>query len=190
MSLSPFVFGLLIFGAYTILRSPGKYRKLFTSNKKWLAWAAFILSTWLTVEFILARGLMYPYLRQLPILSSLHVNPRFAAAFLFPLAFFAAAIYNSWAAKWRNHYSVKVFLLFNLLTLAPLSTYFMVHEDLQYRNYNITESFKIHEAIDAGNMFPITSVKVENDSTQALTDKSATCALMSPSLAMNLKLSS
>ncbi len=168
MSVSPVVFGIITIGIYSFLRKPQKYPHLFTGNKKWLAWILLIFFTWLTIEFILAKGLMYPLLQKLPILSSLHVNPRFAATFLFPLALFAAVIYNSWAAKWSGRKSVLIFLAVNLLTLIPLSTYFMIKTDLQDRTYDVTKSQEIYNLIRSGDTLTITGIVSGVENTDAL----------------------
>jgi hypothetical protein len=122
----------------------------------------------MTVEFILAKGLMYPHLRNLPVLSSLHVNPRFTAAFLFPLVFSAAVLYNRWVTRWSSKKTTIMFLVLNLLTLLPLSTYFMIRDDLQYRSYDVTEALTIYNAIRAGNTLEITGIGDHLDKTQAL----------------------
>ena len=52
--------------------------------RRWAAGGLLILATWSVIEFTLAKGFLYPVLRQLPILSSLHVNFRFASALILP----------------------------------------------------------------------------------------------------------
>jgi hypothetical protein len=168
MSMSPVVFGIVIIGIYSFLRKPKKYPNLFAVNKKWIAWILLIFFIWLTIEFTLAKGFMYPLLQKLPLLSSLHVNPRFAAAFLFPLALSAAVIYNGWAAKWSGRKSVLLFLAVNLLTLIPLSTYFMIKTDLQDRSYDVTESQEIYSLIRSGDNLTITGIVSNVENTDAL----------------------
>jgi len=168
MSMSPVVFGIIIVGVYSFLRKPKKYPGLLMQNNKWIAWIFFIFFTWIAIEFTLAKGWIYPLLQNLPILSSLHVNPRFAAAFLFPLAFIAAVIYNSWAAKWSAKKSLYIFLVVNLVALIPLSTYFMIKTDLQDRLYDITTSQVIYNQIRSGNNLTITGISLDASNTQAL----------------------
>ena len=168
MSMSPVVFGIIIVGVYSYLRKSKMNPDLFVRNKKWIAWILLIFFTWLTIEFTLAKGWIYPLLQNLPILSSLHVNPRFAAAFLFPLAFIAAVIYNSWAAKWPAKKSLYIFLVVNLVTLIPLSTYFMIKTDMQNRFYDITTSQVIYNQIRSGDNLTITGISLDASNTQAL----------------------
>jgi hypothetical protein len=96
------------------------------------------------------------------------VNPRFASAFLFPLALSAAVIYNGWAAKWSGRKSVLLFLAVNLLTLIPLSTYFTIKTDLQDRSYDVTESQEIYSLIRSGDNLTITGIVSGVENTDAL----------------------
>ncbi len=141
MALSPMVFGILIFGALSVIRKPGNLFKNLFPEKKWVAWVVFCISLWVIVEFILAKGLIYPLIRNLPILSSIHVNPRFTASLIFPLALSAALIYNSLISKLSGGTVKWLFAGMTILTLLPLATYFMIDRDLQSREYDITESF-------------------------------------------------
>lgn len=168
MSVTPVVFGILIIGGYSILRKPKKYSELFKANKKWIAWILFFFFSWLTIEFTLGKGLIYPYLQHLPILSSLHVNPRFAVAFILPLALCAALFYDKWTTKWSSRKALSIFLLMDLAALLPLAIYFMIHTDLQYRAYDMTASQKILKAIQSGNDFTVTGIVPMTDNTQAL----------------------
>lgn len=168
MSISPIVWGILILGAYQLLRKPKEYAKWFLPDRKWIAWIFLAFFVWLTIEFILAKGLIYPYLQKLPILSSLHVNPRFTSALLFPLAFCAAILYNSWIANGSGRKSVFVFLIVNLFTLLPLISYFLIRGDLQSRNYDLTESTNIYNLIQAGDTLNITGISETASNTEAL----------------------
>jgi len=168
MSLSPIVIGIIFFGVYSLLREPKKYSNLFVLKKKWIAWVLLIFFTWLTIEFTLAKGLLYPLLQKLPILGSLHVNPRFAAAFLFPLALSAALIYHGWAAKWSTRRSVLIFLVADLLTLVPLCSYFMIKTGLQDRSYDLTGSHEIYRLIRSGDTLAITGIVSGVTNTEAL----------------------
>jgi hypothetical protein len=132
------------------------------------------------VEFTLANGWFYLHLRQLPILGSLHVNARFAAAFLFPLALIAAVIYDSWTKKWSQKKSTFIFILVNVITLLPLSTYFMFKDDLQARYYDISASMSIYQSIKSGEKFEVTAITDQESNTQALQDGSSNLNLYDP----------
>ena len=158
MSLSPVVFAILIFGIYSFIRWPKRYPNLFRVDRKWVAWILLAFFSSLTAEFVMAKGLFYPFLSKLPILSSLHFNARYAVAFIFPLAILAAIIYDKWIPKWSEKRSTRIFLLVNLLTLIPLGMYFVMPEDPWVRTYNITASEKIYAAIRAGDTLNVTAI--------------------------------
>jgi hypothetical protein len=168
MSMSPVVFGIILFGINKFFHAPRRYFKKYTSNKKWIAVLLFICSAWLCVEFTLASGWFYLHLRQLPILSSLHVNARYAAAFLFPLSLIAAVIYNSWTKEWSPKKSTFIFILVNIITLLPLSAFLMFKDDMQARYYDITASTTIYQSIRAGEKFEVTAVRDQVSNTQSV----------------------
>jgi hypothetical protein len=168
MSLSPVVFGILIGGIIGFLFTPRKYFRKLAENKKWIALLLLLFSTWLTVEFVLARGLIYPLIRNLPILSSLHVNMRFTSAFLFPLALAAAIIYNKWSDKWSPQISYPVFFILNILTLLPLVSYFLIPAYLYLRDYDVTEMLITDRQIDSGSSFRIKRIEAAVDNSRAM----------------------
>jgi hypothetical protein len=168
MSMSPVVYVIILIGMNRFLHAPRNYLKKYITRNNWGAILLFFCFAWLVVQFTLAHGRVYEQLQHLPILSSLHVNARFAAAFLFPFAFLAAVIYDSWDGKWPEKKSVSMFLLINLLTLIPLVTYFMLKEDLQLRLYDVSTSAKIYADIRSGKDFEVTSIDYQISNTQAL----------------------
>lgn len=58
-------------------------------------WMAAIAAVALTAEFALGRGLVWPWLKPLPLLRSLHENHRLAAAFALPLALAVAPCWDA-----------------------------------------------------------------------------------------------
>ncbi len=58
-------------------------------------WIGGVAAIWLTAEFALGQGLVWPLLQPLPLLRSLHENQRFAAAFALPLALLVAPGWDS-----------------------------------------------------------------------------------------------
>ena len=168
MSMSPIVFGITVLGIYSFIKRPKRYSRLFTQQKKWIAWILLGLFTWLTIEFVLATGLMYPLLSKLPILSSLHVNSRYAVAFIFPLAMVAAILFDKWSGKRRDRRSLTTLIIINVITLIPLGSYFMIKDDLQYRIYNVTRSEQIYSSIRSGVSQTITGIGDNMDNTLAL----------------------
>lgn len=168
MSMSPVVFGIILAGVNRFFHAPRIYLKKYITYKNWPVVLLVLFFIWLAVEFTLATGWFYQHLRQLPILSSLHVNARFAASFIFPLALVAAVIYNSWARKWPQKKATYIFILINLLTLLSLSAYFMLNGDLQMRNYDVSISTNIYQFIQVGGKLGVTGISSNDTNTQAL----------------------
>jgi len=89
-SVSPVLIFLLAGGAISrLMRKPDL--KIKMDKKRLAAIVCLIVATWLVVEFTLANGLIYPQIRDLPILASLRVNVRNVSAFIFPLALAGAS---------------------------------------------------------------------------------------------------
>jgi hypothetical protein len=168
MSMSPVVFAIISTGFYQFIRKPRERVKWFTKDRKWLAWILLILFTWLAIEFTLTKGLIYPLLDKLPILSSLHVNVRFAAAFILPLAITAAIIYSKWSSNLSNRKAWLIFVMVDILTLLPLSIYLLSKTDLADRLYNVTESLQIYDLIRSGDPMTITGIGSAMDNTDAM----------------------
>lgn len=83
-----------------------------------------ILGLWITTEFRLTQGFIYPAIRHLPVIKSLHINLRFGAAYLLPLSMISALGFEYLQKKLRFNFSILIaFLLFSGLSLVPLFTY-------------------------------------------------------------------
>lgn len=125
-SLSPALLLLLAGGAIAfLLRKPNL--KVRIDKKRLVAIACLIISIWLVIEFTLAKGIIYPYIRNLPILASLRVNVRNISAFIFPLAVVGAVIFDNWTKKWKSKARLlAVFILLDGIALGALLTYHLV----------------------------------------------------------------
>jgi hypothetical protein len=125
-SLSPALLLLLAGGSITFLiRKPNL--KTPIDKKRLIAMACLIIAIWLVIEFTLAKGIIYPYIRNLPIFASLRVNVRNVSAFIFPLAVVGAVIFDNWTKNWRSKARpLAVFLLLDGIALGALLTYHWV----------------------------------------------------------------
>ena len=158
ISITPVVFIILLICAIKFFHNQQKYLNLLNSNQKKLALLLFILFTYIAVEFTLAKGFIYPVLRHLPILSSLRGNVRFTGAFIFPLAFLAAVVYNHWSKTWDQKKMFRTFLLVNLCAAIPLASYFFFDQDMFWMFYNIAAPQQIYQEMRAGKSFEITAI--------------------------------
>ncbi len=168
MSLSPIVFIILLIAVTRFLHSPKKFLPNLLHGQRKLAWLLFLLAIWLNTEFILARGLIYPLAKHLPILSSLHVNVRFAAGLIFPITFGATALYNKWVGSISSSKVLPAFLLINMTTGLFLGTYFLYQGDLIGRIYDATTGQRIYEQIQSGNDLEVTQIGKTPDNSAAL----------------------
>ena len=131
-------------------------------------------------EFTLARGRIYLALRHLPILSSLHVNVRFAAAFIFPLALVASLIYDNWVRNQSLRKSFFIFVITNILAVLSLGSDFLFKGDLDDRTHNISAGQTVYEQIQAGKTLDVTNIGLQNDNTEALLSGSSNLHLYDP----------
>ena len=159
ISVTPVVLVIVLVCIVKFLRDPRKYLgMLITSHREKTALLFFILFAWLAIEFALAKGFVYPLLRQLPILSSLRGNVRFVGAFIFPLAFFAAAVYDRWSKTWNEKKLLRTYFIVNVLAVVPLCSYFLFDEDMFRMFYDIAGPQRIYEEIRTGDSFEITEI--------------------------------
>ncbi|MFH1524825.1 MAG: hypothetical protein ABIF04_07645 [Chloroflexota bacterium] len=125
-SLSPALLLLLAGGAIAFLFRKPNLKPPF-DKKRLIAIACLIIAIWLVIEFTLAKGIFYPYIRDLPIFASLRVNVRNVSAFIFPLAVVGAVIFDKWTRNWKSKTRLLViFLLLDGIALGALLTYHWV----------------------------------------------------------------
>jgi len=169
VSLSPVILLIVTIGLYSLIRKPKRILAFLNTGKKWIAVIVLLCFTWITVEFILAKGVIYPTLRALPILSSLHVNPRFTAAFIFPLILLAMVFYQRKTSKYSDQKAKVAFLLLNAITILFALIYFIMPDDFQERIYSIQGSMTAYHLINSGTSLHITGIADNLGETQAIT---------------------
>ncbi len=103
-----------------------------------LALAAFA-ALWITAEFALGRGLLWPLLKPLPFLRSLHENYRFAAAFALPLALAVAPCWSALTARLPRLWLGLATAAAGLGTLASIDPYVRINpQNSWFSNYDLT----------------------------------------------------
>jgi hypothetical protein len=139
-SLSPALLLLLAGGAIAFLfRKPNL--KVPIDKKRLIAIACLILAVWVVIEFTLAKGIIYPLVRDMPVFSSLRVNIRYICAFIFPLAFIGAVIFDNWTKNWKSKARLwVVFLLLDGFALGALLTYHMIPME-----YAVVSGYEINQ---------------------------------------------
>jgi hypothetical protein len=117
------------------------------------------LSLWVTIEMTLARGMIYLVTKQLPILSSLHVNVRFTTAFILPLIIVGTFQLHRF---FLNRSKPSYFAALILLTIVSLFSYFTLPKDIHSREFNAGRSSGTYEKIRSGGTFPVTHIEAIN----------------------------
>ncbi len=187
MSITPLVFIILLMGVDIFFHHPRQYLARLLRGRKKIAFLFLLFFVWLVVEFTLAKGVFYPVLRHLPILSSLHVNPRFAAAFIFPLAFVAALIFNKWIVVQPVSRILPIFVVVNFLAVLPLGLYFTYKDDLVYRIYDIRLGQRIFEQMQNSESFEVSAIGTTLSNTDALLTRTSNLNLYEPAFGYELE---
>lgn len=156
IALSPGLLILLLMGLGYLLSRIGK-TSLALPRNKWIAALLLFLALWLAADLTLAQGWLYSLVKPLPILRSLHANVRFTAAFIFPLAVIGAFVFHE-TFKDRTHAIPIVFGILSLSTIAMLTLYLAIPEDVHVRNFNIDSVLPTYAEIDRGWNFSVKDV--------------------------------
>ena len=188
ISMTPMVFIIILVCMIKFVHNPRKYFSLLNNNQEKIALLLFFFFTWIAIEFTLAKGIIYPALRHLPILSSLRANVRFTGTFIFPLAFLSAAACNHWSKTWDRKKLLRTYLLVNLLTVIPLGSYFLFDKDMFWMFYDIAAPQKVYEEMRAGKSFEIAEIgSPEGRNTGALLYRTSNLNLYEPIFGFDLE---
>jgi hypothetical protein len=142
-SLSPALLLLLGGGAISFLfRKPNL--KAPVDKKRLTAEVCLLVAVWLVIEFTLAKGVFYQYIRDLPIFNSLRVNVRYICSFIFPLSLVGAVIFENWTKNWKSKSRLlAVFLLLDGFALVSLEAFHYVPTD--YALNPVVPGFKMYQ---------------------------------------------
>jgi hypothetical protein len=160
-AVSPIVLLCLIAGA--ALAVTKRSSRPFDGRRRY-AIGALVALTWVLVEMTLARGLVYPLIQPLPVMRSLHVNVRFAAVFILPMAILGAAVFDRWLRSGGRPNLARVALV--AAVLAPVS-YLLLPARSHFRTFDISRSLETDRRIRAGKPFTVSRI-VELDDADAL----------------------
>ena len=138
-----------------VIRKP----KLFLRKNDLFAGLALIFGVWLAFEFTTAQGILYGLLRNLPVLRSLHVNTRYATSFVLPLAMVGAFFFDREFSRIDSGKRMRVFSFFFVATFLWLGVYFLLPNDLQSRNFNITQTLTDYQNAVDGEEFHVVDVE-------------------------------
>lgn len=160
ISVTPLIWVLLLMGAGFLANGviTGAVRP---DRKRFVALVFFLLFLELTIEFSIARGIFYPWVSKLPILNSLHINPRYTVTLIFPMVMLAIIALNSFLSLFSKNIQIQGFLFLAAvgIALAPLYVYFEIPmEKLNRRQFNVEGSREIYKQAKAGETFVVKQV--------------------------------
>ena len=163
-SLSPALLILLGGGAIAFLLHKPNIRAPIV-KKRLIAEVCLILAIWLVIEFTLAKGIIYPLIRDLPILKSFRVNCRFISAFIFPLSVVGAVIFHNWTKDWKSDKRLwSAFFMLNGIALVSLWFYHYIPTEYQVLNCDVRSILSTYEKIRyEGETFPVENVVPDAD---------------------------
>ena len=157
ISLSPVIFFLLI---AWVINWGVRIKKIAIVVKKDKLIAAFflLLGLWLATDFSLAQGWIYQSTKSLPVLASLHVNVRFASAFIFPASLFAAYCFHVLSLQFKKQVMTTFFLLLSGLTIFTFSSYTLLDQHFSLPDLDLTIPLQTYDLIEQGRRYPIQNI--------------------------------
>lgn len=159
--LSPVLLICLIAAATQVLLSRDARAPWRLDRRQQVALAATLAIAWVLVEATLARGLIYPWLKTLPILKSLHVNPRVASTFILPLSILGAV----WVNRRQTTAGRRVLTLAGIVVaIVSPAAYLLLPGKVQQRTFDVGPSIEFARAIRGGARPPVTAIIWKEDS--------------------------
>ncbi len=140
--------------------APARLRALADLDRpRTVALVLVALISWVLIESTLARGVVYPLLKELPILRSLHVNHRIAATFILPLSIVGAVVLDRWSSPART-WVLRIAIAIGVLCPAA---YMLLPAAVQFRTFDIRPVTALAEAIRAGERLPVDAIAAVPD---------------------------
>ena len=175
--LSPGLLFLLLSGLGYFVSAISKSRPGL-SRAKGVAIVFLVLAAWLAVDMTLGQGWLYSFVKPLPVLRSLHANVRFTSVWIYPFALLGAFIFHK-IFRDRGTGSFPAFLLLGGATVAMLSLYLVIPQDVHNRSFNLESALPVYAQIDNGENFTIRNV-IEATDMEAFRRESSNLALQDP----------
>lgn len=141
----------LIAGGLIVVGTMAWWRRGTGSARSWLFVA---LAVWITVEFTLGRGLVWPLLKPLPFLRSLHMNSRFGAAFILPCVLLAGLGLHVAIVRLRKSSAFALASLAVIISLGTLlTTYRRQMHSFWFANFDATRIQQVWATAKTGESF-------------------------------------
>ena len=140
--------------------APARLRALADlDRRRKVALVLVALISWVLIESTLARGVVYPLLKELPILRSLHVNHRIAATFILPLSIVGAVVLDRWTSPART-WVLRIGIV--IAVLCP-AAYMLLPATVHFRTFDVRPVIALAEKIRAGERLPVDSIAAVPD---------------------------
>jgi hypothetical protein len=175
-SVSPVLWILIAAYLVIVIIRLKKIRIRRISGKQLLAAGLLVIAIYCLLEYILARGIIYPYLHELPMIRSLRVNSRMTAALILPLVVLGTLIFD----RWMNHLRIPsrqwgAFLTTNCLTLASIGAMFLLPMEVQVRNFELPAALTAYTVSQqTGETFPVEQISPEMNDWEVFQGRSST----------------
>jgi hypothetical protein len=142
--LSPVLIVILLAGVAGFLARLRKTRIGKIESSRLRALFLLLLAVWIIMEWTFAKGLIYALIRDLPILRSLHVNVRFASAFILPLIIAGALLIHRFFAE---HPTSRLFVIASFFAFASLTSYFFLSREIHSREFKLSANLESNETV-------------------------------------------
>jgi hypothetical protein len=152
---------LILLAIYAIV-SLQNFRSLKPDKSKIIAISFLVLGSWLAIDFARAQGPLYQLLNKLPVIRSMHVNVRFASAFILPVSVLASRGFDSLFFK-KKIGIVFPFIVSGLVTIAAFIPYFLLSPQAHLRYFDLKLPLQNYEQMQQGQRFPVRSIADVND---------------------------
>lgn len=149
--ISPVLIAFLLAGMARFFAGLRKRGKPKLESTRLYALVFLSIAIWIIVELTFAKGLIYPLIRDLPVLRSLHVNVRFASAFILPLVISGTFLINRF---FLEHPKSGPFLITSFCTIATLMSYFFLSREIHSREFKVFTNKEIQNTVT----FPVIQI--------------------------------
>ncbi len=142
--LSPVLIVILLAGVAGFLSRLRKTGIMKIEPSRLRALLFLLVAVWIIIEWTFARGLIYSLIQNLPILSSLHVNVRFASVFIIPLIIAGIFLVNRFFA---DHPTSRLFVIASFCAVASLTSYFFLSREIHSREFKLSPNLVSQEIV-------------------------------------------
>lgn len=148
IGLSPIILGIFL-SSLVLWKKTLRIVKTTIPKQKFGLFILLVALIWITVEFSIARGYIYWFLKQLPVIRSLRANMRFVLVFILPLTIFCLYLYKSLTEQTTLHFlgRINLSLLLAFIAIIVYSGYIRMPIREGCIKFNISQSIRDWDTI-------------------------------------------